>query len=925
MRSRAFVPCSALLAAAFLWPAVSAVAQPKQRAADDNRRLVRQLKRRIAELEKENAGLKEKLESVPAGLAGRKILTLLDSMYCGARYYSSSQPRFFVARLLVVNLSPQTISLKRDGVQLLVDGKRRNVEDVPANLKSTSYYMGSQSQSLRSVKPITQLTVKSGRTATTWVFFSNVSKRKDVPRLQLRMRFGKQTVALDVNRFARERLGMKVERIGPRGSLGLITISGSLNSVNVGSLVDAIDELTKKKVVRVVIRWTKSAGDIDSYIRNWIANAANYAGRNVNNYNSYAFPDIPVTVRELHLAQIPGSGSTSYGSSRGAPRIHKRDTDAVSAALKSAYESLPSDELLREIEHGHPLTRAAALANGGGRLPADKLPLILKFAEDKDLPLKLAALTALRHFGEKPAIDKLVAAAHSKDVRVSRNAIASLASSRFAVAHRKLLAILKAEPAESKKRIVKILAAYPRPLWSQTIYEFVKDPESKVGAEALRALGAIGHAKLVDVLENAVNSDDAAMRKEAFRQLLVRRDDRSEKIAMACTLKHMQKSLPTSQMYQLIRRTKDRRVIPLLLKHLEKSTSSNSTVIETLAQIGDQTVGAKLVKLYPKRKSEYDKSQILRALVKLKSPDFRKLAGDALKSRNSSLISAACEGLRADAGPAAVKMLIDTLEKSTYSSAWSYTSSALAQVATPEARQALLRARDSKNSSKKNYAINALRSLMQRSPGYQYVYRGRESLKRNKPKEAIQFYTLALKMDAQLAAAIAGRGHAYLRQNKISAARKDFDKAVKMDPYDAQAQTGVAIVLARQGKYEDAVKHLETQSKQFKSDRGFQYNAARVYSRALEAVTKAKTAPDRQKKIALFRSKAIGELKAVVKKTRGYSSGYKPADVKAEPDFAPLRSLPGYKQIIGEATGKKKAKTPAAKEDAGSATKVEKR
>ena len=463
-----------------------------------------------------------------------------------------------------------------------------------------------------------------------------------------------------------------------------------------------------------------------------------------------------------------------------------------------------------------------------------------------------------------------------------------------------------------KSALSKFWQHHPRPLWSETIYQFVTDPKSEVGTEALRALAAIGHPKLAEVLENAVNGKDTGMRTEAFRQLMSMQDGRSEKIAMDYTLKHMQKSLPTSQMYQLIRRTKDQRAIPLLLKHLEKSKSSNSSLIDTLSAIGDQTVGRKLVAIYPKRKSDYDKSQILRALIKLKSPDFRKLAKSALTTRNSSLISAACEGLKADAGPEAVKMLIHTLEKSTYSTAWSYSAMALAEIGTPEARTALVRARDSKNTSKRNYALNGLRNLMQRSPGYQYVYRGRESLKRNKPKEAIQYYSLALKMDGGLSAALAGRGHAYLRQNKLTEAGKDFKTAVKIDPMDAHGQTGVAIVLARQGKYEAAVKHVESQRKNFSSNRDFQYHSARVYSRALEAVTKAKSAPDRAKKIAQYQSKAIKELTTVVNKTRTYYSGYKPADVKVEPDFAPLRKLPGYKKLIGNEPVKKNGNNGAA-------------
>lgn len=899
----AFLP--GLLAAAMNLP--TAVAQPEKRA--EKSQVVDRLRKRIAKLEGENAALRKQ----NAGTIGRpRVIAFPDAMYFGARYYSSSEPKFFAARLLVVNFSRKPVKLKRDGIELTADGKTRKIVDVPGNLRYSYFDVGTERHTLGELKLPAEVTVKPGGTASTWVVFQDLGAKNDVPKMSLKLRFDRQTVTVDVNEFAKEQLGLKVERIGPRGGLGLLTISGSMNSVNVGSMVEAIDELLKKKVVRFVVRWTKSAEKLDSMMKNWIENEANTSGSSMNRYRGYPFPDIPASVRELHLAQMPNNGSSSgsrpvYGSTPTAQRVHQTDVEAVGAALRSAYQVLPADELVKEIEQGHPLTRAAALAGGGGRLPSEKLPLVLKYADGKDAKLQLAALTALASFGEEAAIGKLAEFAHHKSAGLSTQAVVSLASSRFAAAHRRLLAMLKTESAESKKRMVKIVAQHPRPIWSETIYEFAKDPNSGVGVEALQALGTIGHPRLVDVLESSLKSKDEKIRNQAFAQLATRSDHRSETIALDYTIEALKTSKPNPQMFALLKRTKDQRAIALLLKHLDMSTNSiDSMLIDTLASIGDQSVGDKLADRYAKMKTEYAKSQILRALVKLKSPKFRKLAGEALMTKESSLINAACDGLREDASPEAVKLMVKALDKSTYSITWSYTTNSLAQIGTPEARAALVRARDSSNASKRSYAINALRSMMQRSPGYQYIYRATESMRQKKVDEAVKFYNLAIKLDDELAVAYSGRGLAFLKKDKLAEAKKDLAKAVQLDPYDIDGVTGTAILLARDGKHAEAVKKIESIRKQFSTAQHYQYNVARVYSRASQAVAKSNKA-----KAEEYQKQAMKDLATLFKNDRNYYGFPKKDDVKHETDFDPLRKRADYNKLFNP-TKKKAAKKGAA-------------
>jgi len=898
-------------------------------AESEKDKLIRKLRRRIKELENKVGKSKKTSDSDSSRKA--KIHVLLESMYYGPRYYSSRGPRYFAAKLLLVNLTSENVTLKRENISLRAGNKTHHIKDSDDQSKYANIYIGQERLTLGKLTTPPQLSVKAGGTTSTWVLFSGLTTDQDVPEMTLQLQFdGKQAdgkqMTVSVNELARNLLGLNVERIGPRGSLGLLTISGQLNTVNIQSLIDDIDKLTRaeSKVLRFVVRWTKSADALNSRLQSWIRNEAKNAGRDKSNsYSNYPYPDFPGTIRELHLAQFPGGNSSTsarsnvpnapgmpspFGSSASTPkRVHKTDVDAVNAALKTAYKVLPRDELIKEIEQGHPLTRAAALANGGGRLPAEKLPLIFNYVDDKTKPrLQQAALTALRHFGEKAALDKLTSIARQHSNPLSRYAVASLAASRFPAAHRRLLSILKSEPAESKRKIVSILAAYPRPLWSKTLYEFARNPASGVGPAALHALGAVGHPKLLDVLKTSLTSDDAAVRSEAFRQLLAMRDDRSEEILTDYALESLKTSPPSSQILSLLNQTKDPRAVPLLLKHLDSSDVNESNIINTLARIGDQSVGEELAKRYAKLESSSDKAAVLRALIKLKYPRFRKLAAEALMSRNSSLINVACDGLRADAGPEAVRLLIHTLENSTYSSAWSYITSSLAQIGTEEARRALVRVRDDGKAkdSKRRYAVNALKSLRQRSPGYQYVQRAWQSLKQKKYDEAVDYCRLALKLDADHPWAMSCRGHVHLRRGKIEAARQDFERALKDDPHDPYAVTGMALLLATKGDHEKAVKLIEKRRDDFKNDRAFPYHAARVYVRAMQAVQTAKPTPKRKQLVAKYRKQALADLQRAVKLGQNYSNGYKKAHAQSDSDFAPLRTHAEYQKLIGPAPKK---------------------
>lgn len=885
---------SLMVAALVLIGSVAAPAQEVQPSSETattaEKKVLDDLLKRLDKVEAELARLRAGGTPAPERRE-QKLLAILETPYLGNVFYGSQDgTRFFAARLILVNQTDQPMLINREDISLQADQTTFKLGDIPQRIQFQSFQAGNQNYQLRNLKPKETLTIAAGGTGSTWVVFSGIPNSTQVPKLNLKVVHDGRPLTVNVNDFALGLLGLSVERIGPRGALGLLTISGEVNTISLGSLIDALSGLTAQKVGRAVIRWSPSAPPVDPQMANWLQQAAYESGRGEARENAVIV--VPAAIRELHLSQIPSGGNDRGGQPGFASRVHKNDLEAIEAALESAYEILPLDELLVEIEKGHPLSRAAALACGGGRLPSDKLPLILQYADDNDPQMQRAAITALRHFGDKEAIDKLAFFVRKNTSPTASEAVESLAASRFTAAHQALLEILKSEGPQGKKLIVSLLARHPRPIWSETIYEFVSNADAGLSTEALRALVRVGHPKLLEVLGQALGSGEGPMQKEALSLLVQRSDRESESLAIDFTLKHLEKSPPTDDMVRLLDRTKEPRAVPLLVKLLDSAPNSRVQLINTLSRIGDQSVADVLVTKYATFPSR-DKGAVLHALLQLKSPAFRKLAGEALLSSDQAVISRAADGLQNDGSAEAVKLLAEAFEKSTERTSWSHIANALGTLGTPEAQDALRKARDSENEQKRNLALEALQNLRRRSPGYGYILQAQQFEQSEKWDEAAQKYSSAIEVDKQLPEAFAGRGHALLMQSKSKEAQADFQKAVDLEPYSSVAVTGLAVTYVLEGKIDEGIKYVEDARPKFPRDQLYFYNTACVYGRAVEALKKPddKTT-DRDKKIASFESRAIDDLKSSMK------LGFQNVDwIRKDPDLKSLHNLAEFKKI----------------------------
>ena len=877
---------------------------------------------RINKLEAEVDHLK-KVDPALRPTAEPQVMAMLDVAHLGVFYAPNSQSRFLVLHVMLVNTTKQTFSIPVDNVVAELDGEERLQKDLPTNLLNNSIPSGRQTVQISTMRPPKDKIWKlpAGGMTGIWLVYPGLQPGNTAPKTRLKIKIGELTKEIDVNETQKAQLGLDVQRIGPRQSLALITIGGLLNNFNASALVDELDKLVEQKIARVVIRWGEASPPAEKQLVDWLQTAA--AGMNGNANQFQLLPVIPAAIRELHLVEYaPGEDGQARNVSlrtTAQAKVHKTATEAVGSALRSAYLALPRDELLGEIKAGHPLTRAAALAYGGGRLSEEQLPQIFEWAEDKDPEMQKAALQALSHFGEPSAIEKLVLYAKRNIDPLSTSAIESLAGSRFGNAHDAVLELLKNEPVASKRKIVKILAKYPRPVWSDTLYEFVTNSANGSDVDSLRALVQVGHSQIVEVLERSLKSSDKAIRDLAYQELAKRNDERSEKLAVDFSLSLLETGPPDATSIQLLSRTKDIRAIPLLLKQLEAS-HDHANEINLLLQLGDLTVADGLVQKYASFNNN-EKVQVLQGLKLFRHPRFRELCGEALLSSDNQLVTTATTALKQDGHSDSEKLLITAIDKQKATHLLANIMNALAEFGTPSARDALLKARNSTDQTKQRYAKEALNMLYQRSPGFQYVFQGLTLRRDEKDKEALEAYETAVKLDPLLPEAYKGRGSLYLKFERFKEARQDFEKVIELKHEPTEGEfgefvTSLAIARIGDGQLAEGIKFLEenrnkcldaTLETRIQGTKAlFLYNSACAYSRAIEQVDKQTELPDRDATREKYRSQAVSDL------AESFKLGFNDYDwASKDPDFKILRDDSDFKKILAGKPANNKDEKPA--------------
>lgn len=876
-------------------------------------------------------------------LAGESAIPTVDLQIKSGylrRWYTEDddETRILLLRVAITSRASEPITIRQSNWTLTAETRELSAISMPPELTRLSVAVNGERLALNSVKT-RNLTLEPRQEESTWLIFKNVPDGDQVPEMMLTCNLADQTtVQVDIDQAFAKRLKLRHENIGPANAIALLTIDGSLDTVNAGTLARKIDLLSTKQIYRVIVNFGPRADVPDNNVAGWLRRVAIQSGGNpVVDDN---FPSL-TSVIDLHYVDRRSSTETEQkndedialpdpfeddawnGPSR---NTHQHLVEAVDSAIAPLCEMVSREELVRSIRDADNLTKAAVLRHGAERLVDTHLPTILALTNDRNPAVAGAAVFALRRSGDPAAIQTLVTIAKADDtVRPESDAdtaptqkraiaVQSLAASKYAVAHSEVLGLLSIDDPVLRVTTAQAIAANPRPAWSEPLATLFQKADAADRAELLPALAAVGHPRLLTVLAECLASNEPRLSAKALDLIIGRQEPVAEQLASEWMLKHLELSSPSTQVLAFLRRTRDHRAVPLLLKHLEKKSIDRHDLLLTVLTIGDHRIIEQISADF----DSYDTREqllILKALGEVRSDQFWKLTESVIQQpigSSEKSLEGVVELLRRNGNDRAVSLLIDLLSRlsedvNRHRRHFAGVCAALSSTGTPAARDAL---RDITRNSEEGSSIAkaSLAQLYQRSPAYSYVSRGSATLRSGNIKSARLFLEAAVKTDPELPAARLWRGNVVLHTERpsdqeLETARTDFARYVELEPDDTEGHTGLALVLVRQGAIESGIAAGMIISQKSNADSVYLYNMACVYGRAIEYLEAHpdETSPEQKSQIEPYRSKGIELLQQSI------DNGLDDDNLswmQQDPDLETIRLSPAFKQLVEKTLGK---------------------
>ncbi len=887
----------------------------------------------------------------------------IKSGYIGNWYTEDDdETRLLVLRVSVVNRHSGPITVSRAAWKLTTEGRERDAIVVPPELAAQKVSIGKERVALGDAKTET-LELQPDGEAATWLVFKNLPDGDSIPEMTLACAVPDVgTINVDVDESFASRLKLQSRMIGPANAIALVTIDGELDKINVGELAKTIDQISATRVCRVIVNFGPDAAAPDREVAGWLRTVAVQSGRNpvVNG----DFPALPTSIVDFHVVNFRASRSETphpairqlalrklNGSpgawSAAARNVHDEPVAAIDSAIAPLCDSLPREELLRAIRGEDDATKAAVLRHGAERLIGTSLPLILSLTDDENLNVSCGAIFALRTSRSPAAITKLVDIATSKskskesleiaESHIRRTvAVRSLAASKFAVAHSKVVELLNTNDGFLLTEASEAIVNYPRRIWSEPLAALIQQSDNKAQAQPLlRALAAVGHPRLLTILERCLTSNERSLSAAALNILIARSEPVAEQLTSQWMLKSLETSEPSPVLLSFLRRTRDHRAVPLLLRHLEKKKTDRRELLTTILTIGDHRIAEQIAEDF----ADYDFSEqllILKALADVRSEKFWTLTASVVsrtKTSDDKSLQGVVSLLQQRSGNRAVRLLVDVLRKLVDDEEHSprhlaVVCAALASTGTPEARDAL-REVVRKSKSGANVARQSLAQLYQRSPAQRYVTQGgsfvgqamrlseidddldkaeqakRKAMARQQITNAMLYLDAAVKTDPELPDARRWRANAALHIDRPSAqqletARADFARYVELEPQESEGHTGLALVLVRQGRIDEGIAAGIAISEKSADDSVYSYNMACIYGRAIEQLAARPDAdkPDRKAQIEQFRTRGVELLQQSI------DSGLDDDNLdwmKRDPDLETIRQSPAFTELVEKA------------------------
>ncbi len=874
--------------------------------------------------------------------------------------YADDRARYLAVQLHVLNTTdaPQTLDVQ--SIRLKSGLLTLKWQNRPAGIDGYSFQAGQTHITIREVQPPDALSIPAGSVASTWILFAGLELGSFVPELVLELPAEPRPIQLDVNLYQRAALRMKSQRVGPAECLALVTIGGTLNTVNAGALATQLETLATSGTHRVVVAFDPEATVPNQFLLDWIKQAWH---PNPYQFHFKQMPVFPGTLQELHLV-VPKLGKHDGEDSA---NLHTRLDEAVAMSLESAFAAASAEDVVTSLRSEHPSVRVAALRHGAGRLRPEQLPLVLRMVSAPEPEVRQAALGALGEFSAPEATAKLVEQARSKDAAIVAAAVRSLAASRYPAAHAALAELIPQGLALPPQQLVAILSSFPRPEWREAVLKLTTSNDSKVQQAAMQALARLGHTQLMEVLLAGLESPEARVREEAFLRLRDLGTREADEAALQYALERLKTEPPTASIHHFLIRVRDQRAVPLLVRYLDQPEGIRRSVIELLSQIGDQSVAAELVQRYP-RFTDLEKEAALQALQLLDSPMGKPLAIEALTSDDMRLVQRSVGYLQVDGDDAVVAAMakaLETWQGRSGRASIHFICNGLGVIGSPAAREVLLATRRSMDDDTRRSAQQGLQVLWNQSPARELVAWAEgdllmaERLKRaetlpetpdegsrlsakergvmlsRRLQSATQSLEVAKRVDPHFPELALRHGELHLLKNEMDAAIAEFRLAIELndemveahialgqalynterfeealvplayafehDQSERQHQwlTSQALAMVRLGRRDEGLELIRKHADQFPDEPVFDYNQACVYGRVIEHLKQDANVAADDPRLAIYAEESLRLLEQAF--AHDVSLATREPDMLAftrkDPDLFSLHEVPAFRKF----------------------------
>lgn len=728
--------------------------------------------------------------------------------------------RIFSADLIVANLTDKLVEFPINTIKLDEGGKSLSIRSIPQNLTKYTVQNGNSGQTLKEFKPDTILKIPPRGLAKVWLVYYDLDVGSHIPKLQMEIPFENQQVSIDINRDQRGMLKLHADKIGPENCLLSIKIDGEMNNINIGTLLESLEDAAAKGTTRAVIEWTENAKKLDNYCLNWIRQALDQH-YNPTDWFTDQYPTFPSAIRELHLVFSNKNKNFDHlrpnnFNEKTMSYVHTHEIDACCAAMRSAILLLSHDSLLTLLESNQACSKAAVMAFASDKLGVQDLDLIIPCTKDTSERVVQAALSALGEIDHPDAKAILITGINDSKDWYGQAAVRALANSHIPAYRQALLEIHSTSSTEIKQRIAKVIYQNPQPDWYPIFSQQLESGPVDLRLLSLKALQKLPPEKSIPILSRYLYDPEQKVWDEVLGFMLKKGGPSNEKLALNRTIELIKTDVLTSNMIEVVSQTRDDQAEKLMFEFWKKNPNYKNTRLIKQLLGSDEKEYMDAINAKYNEFSELSKIQYLKNYPHPSNKEDQYWANwkDALLSqqKNHQLRNTATEVFRRQPNDLMMMEIIRALHNPEIDrNSVSHFCQALQNYSTPEVCQALRDFRD--HPPQEEYATiasNSLQNIYQNSSIYYLIYNARNNIKSGKYALALKQMNIAIETDPEIPDYYLERAQVYRYTNQIDKAITDYHQVIKFDPLNKNAHIDLADVLIENRRFAEAVKSLDT-------------------------------------------------------------------------------------------------------------------